>query len=135
MLKMNFIRYPSMMQSRRTIVTLILSILSVLSGVAPAQTAVRSSANYSISVETLGGTGAAAASVQYANDGSSLGAISNGVDSSAQYANKTGYSGVQPNATSLTLALLPTTINEGASRLLAASLSLDDATQVALAGT
>jgi hypothetical protein len=123
------------MQSRRTILALMLSLLSVLSGVALAQTAVRSSANYSISVEALGGTGAAAASVQYANDGSSLGGISNGVDSSVQYANKTGYSGVQPNATSLTLALLPTTINEGAARLLAASLSLDDATQIALVGT
>jgi hypothetical protein len=123
------------MQCRRTIFALILSMVSVLSGVATAQNTVRSSANYSISIEAFGEAGAAAASALYTHDGGSLGAISNGIVSSAHYASKTGYSGAQPNATSLTLALLPTTISEGASRLLAASLSLDDATQIALAGT
>jgi len=115
--------------------TIFASLGAIYLSATAATAAPRTSANYSISIESLDGAGTVATSAQYFIDGSSLGAISKAVDSSANYANKTGYSGQQPNATGLTISLTPATISEGASRQLAAQQSLDDATQTALAGS
>jgi hypothetical protein len=91
----------------------------------------RTSANYAITTDSNDAGGRRATSVNYSNDGSAGGVtgIAN-VGSPAETA-KSGYLGQLYEITAVQVAATPTTVNEGSTRQLAASATLDDATTLA----
>lgn len=95
----------------------------------------RTSANYTISVETIDASGPRTTSAAYTNDGS-LGGIT-GISSVATPAQtaKAGYLGQLTEVTALQLAATPTTVSETAPRQLSAAQWLDDDSLTALLAT
>ena len=94
----------------------------------------RSSTNYSVVTDSTGG-GTRTTSTAYTNDGSAGGIV--GISSVAVPAEtmKHGYIAQLTEVTALQLAASPTTINEGTTRQLTATATLDDATTTALLAT
>jgi hypothetical protein len=115
--------------------TITLTLLVVaLSGVG-AHAGTRTSAAYSVTAETPDAGGRRASSAAYTHDGS-VGGIG-GLSSVAVPAEtaKHGYIGQLYDVAGLTLAANPTNVNEGATRQLAATSTLDDATVLPLSGS
>jgi len=93
----------------------------------------RASADYRIPADATDAGGERTASVSYSNDGSAGGIT--GTSAVAANTMKGGYIGQLYEATGLTLDSPASTVNETASIPLAASLSLDDATTLAVPAT
>lgn len=96
----------------------------------------RSSASYTITTDTASAGGGRATSAAYTNDGSA-GGTTGGIAAVTTPAEtmKHGYIAQLTEATALQLAAAPTTINEGTTRQLTASATLDDVTTSALLAT
>jgi hypothetical protein len=92
----------------------------------------RSSANYNVPADTIDAGGRRTTSAGYSNDGSigGIGGTSSG--GAPQRLAKHGYIGQLYDVAALTLVANPVTVNEGATRQLAASAVADDATTVPL---
>jgi len=108
--------------------------LSLPLALALAATAVAGeSADYSISPESPA-AGGRAASAKYTLDSSTAsGGTSGGVAISAAFTLREGFAGAIHDPVSLDLTTAPLTVDEGGTRQLAASLLLDDASQLPLA--
>ncbi len=91
----------------------------------------RSSANYTIAVESISSGGGRITSASYTNDGS-VGEVA-GVSTVAAPAEtvKAGYVGQLYEVNGLQLAATPATVNEGGTRQIAAAIALDDGTTLA----
>lgn len=102
---------------------------------APVHAGPRTSASYTVVSDTASAGGLRATSAAYTNDGSAGGAI--GLSSVALPAEtmKHGYIAQLTEVTALQLAASPTTVNEGTTRQLSVTATLDDATTSALLGT
>jgi hypothetical protein len=87
-----------------------------------------SSANYNVPADTIDAGGRRTTSASYSNDGSigGIGGISSG--GAPQRLVRHGYIGQLSDVAALTLIASPSTVNEGATRQLAASVVNDDAT-------
>jgi hypothetical protein len=93
-----------------------------------AQTAVRSSASYSLAAESVEGGGGSSLSANYEHLGSS-GLISGLASMGSPVETvKSGYIGQLYEVTTLDITALPTTLNESASQQLNATFTLDDST-------
>lgn len=105
-------------------------VLLISSCTMPLPGAPRSSANYSIAAEAADGGGRRCTSASYTHDGSAglIAGIAT-VASPAETA-KAGYVGQLYDATGLAVTASPTSLNENATRQLAASQLLDDATSL-----
>lgn len=90
----------------------------------------RSSANYSITSETIDAFGESGASASYANRGS--GGTIGGTGTSAAYNVKHGYISQLTEVTGLEITATPTTLSEYGTRQLDAALSLDDGSSSAV---
>jgi hypothetical protein len=95
----------------------------------------RTSANYTVPTDTADGGGRRATSATYTNDGSAGGIVGISTVASPAEIAKHGYVGQLFDVTGVSVAASPTTVNEGTSRQLTATATLDDATTIALAGT
>ncbi len=95
----------------------------------------RTSVNYTIPADTTDTGGKRATSTSYTNDGSAGGVV--GISTAAAPAEtaKHGYIGQLTEVAALQLAATPTTVNETATRQLAATATLDDATTAVLLGS
>lgn len=91
----------------------------------------RTSTNYTITTESSDGGGRRTTSVNYTNDGSAGGVT--GISSVAAPAEtaKSGYIGQLYEVTAVQVTATPATVNEGSTRQLAATASLDDGTMLA----
>jgi len=95
----------------------------------------RTSANYTIATDTADGGGRRATSASYTNDGSAGGVTGISTVAAPAETAKHGYIGQLYDVTGVSVVASPATVNEGTSRQLTASATLDDATTIALAGT
>lgn len=106
--------------------------LGLLLPATSAHAGARASTAYSVPADTVGAGGARAASVAYTNQGN-LGGVG-GVSTVAAPAEtaRHGYLGQLTEVTALQLTATPTTLNEGATRLLSATAALHDGTTARL---
>ena len=95
----------------------------------------RASTNYRVATDTADAGGKRATSASYTNDGSAGGVVGTSTVAAPAETAKHGYLGQLYEVTSLQVAATPTTVNEGSTRQLAATATLDDATTAALLGT
>lgn len=93
----------------------------------------RSSANYSITSETVDSFGESSASANYSNRGS--GGKIGGTGTSANYTARHGYIGQLYETTGLDIFATPATINEGGTRQLSANSTLDDGSVLPLSSS
>jgi hypothetical protein len=92
----------------------------------------RTSANYSITTDTVDDGGKRTASANYTNDASVGGITGLATVASPAETAKSGYVGQLYEATGLVLDATPLTINEGSTRQLSAAQLLDDSTTLVL---
>lgn len=95
----------------------------------------RTSASYTITTDTTGSGGSRATSAAYTNDGSAGGVVGISAVASPAEKVKNGFIGQLTEVTALQLAASPTTVNEGTTRQISATVTLDDATTSALLAT
>lgn len=95
----------------------------------------RTSANYTVTSDTVSNGGARTTSAAYTNDASAGGIVGISTVASPAETVKHGYIAQLTDVTALQLAASPTTINEGTTRQLTATATLDDATTSALLAT
>jgi len=95
----------------------------------------RTSASYSIVTENASAGGGRATSANYTSDGSAGGVVGVSTAASPSQTVKNGYIGQLYEVSAVQIAAAPITVNEGATRQLAATATLDDATTAALLGT
>lgn len=112
------------------LLALILSLSCVFAQAGP-----RTSTNYTITADTVRDGGTRATSTAYTNDGSAGGIVGISSVTAPAETMKHGYIAQLSEVTALMLAATPTTINEGTTRQLTATATLDDATTSALLAT
>ncbi|MCF7788053.1 MAG: hypothetical protein K9N47_18165 [Prosthecobacter sp.] len=91
----------------------------------------RTSTNYSMTTDITDAGGRRATSVNYTNDGSAGGVTGIATVASPSETAKSGYVGQLYEVAAVQVAATPTTVNEGSTRQLAASATLDDGTTLA----
>lgn len=101
---------------------------------AAAQAGPRTSASYTILTDTTGTGGGKSTSAAYSNTGAAGGIAGTSTVAAPAETAKAGYVAQLTETTGLTLTASPLTVNEGATRQLAAQLVLDDATLLAVPG-
>ncbi len=92
----------------------------------------RTSTNYTITTDTVSHGGTRTTSAAYTNDGSAGGSVGISTVTTPAETMKHGYIAQLTEVTALQLAASPTTVNEGSTRQLTATATLDDATTSAL---
>jgi hypothetical protein len=95
----------------------------------------RSSVNYTITTDTVSNGGTRTTSAAYSNDGSAGGSVGISTVTTPAETMKHGYIAQLTEVTALQLAASPATVNEGTTRQLTATATLDDATTSALLAT
>lgn len=95
----------------------------------------RTSANYAVAADTTDAGGRRATSTAYTNDGSFSAVTGLSTAAAPAQTAKHGYAGQLTDATAVQLAATPTTVNEGATRQLSATLLNDDLTTTTLLAT
>ncbi|HCN75591.1 MAG TPA: hypothetical protein DIT13_00175 [Verrucomicrobiales bacterium] len=95
----------------------------------------RTSASYTITADTVSHGGTRTTSAAYTNDGTAGGIVGISIVTTPAETAKHGYIGQLTEVTALQLAASPTTVNEGTTRQLTATATLDDATTSALLAT
>lgn len=106
--------------------------LGLLLPATSAQAGARASAAYSVPADTTGVGGARAASVAYTNQGNLGGVGGTSTVAAPAETARHGYLGQLTEVTAVQLAATPTTLNEGATRLLSATATLHDGTTARL---
>ena len=114
---------------------LIIILTAILSLIGSLGAATRSSANYSMTTETLSDGGGRATSANYTIDASVHGGAAAGLSQVATYKDKAGYIGQLYDLQSLNVTALPSPVNEDATSQLSATGVNDDATTLALTAT
>ena len=95
----------------------------------------RTSASYTVTTDTVSHGGTRASSAAYTNDGSAGGIVGISSVTTPAETMKSGYIGQLTEVAALQIIASPTTVNEGTSRQLTGTATLDDATTSALIGT
>jgi len=107
----------------------------ILALTAAAQAGPRTSASYTVLTDTTGTGGGKSTSAAYNNTGAAGGIAGTSTAAAPAQTAKAGYTGQLTEVTALQIAASPTTINEGTTRQLTATATLDDATTSALLAT